>query len=508
VKERDPNALIEPLYLSSITALGRAIQQKKYSSEELVKVFMARIDEVNPGINAIVAIAGEEALAAARAADTALHRGESTGPLHGIPFTLKDSIDTAGLVSAAGTAGRAGFVPGKDAVVAARLKAAGAVLLGKTNTPELTLGYDTDNLVYGRTCNPYHTAKSAGGSSGGAAAAIAAGATAFDIGSDTGGSIRFPAHCCGIAGLKPTSGRVPRTGHAIPFGGIIDSFTQLGPMARYVDDLVVPLSIIQGQDWQDPSVVPMPLGDTRDVTLSSLRVSFHTDNGIEKTSREVADTVRRAARTLENFCAVVDEIRPGCLTQSEDIFNGLFNADGGAVYRGILYGAGTKVLSQKWIKRMAPETMENYVQLIADWDDYRVKMNAFMQSYDVIIAPVFPSTAPEPDQIEGTSRLFSYVRAYNLTGWPCVVVRGGTSASGLPIGIQIIARPWREDVALAVAKRLETVLTGYQPPPDSLSSALPVSLQEHDRNDVTSPASVTKVYASRIWRKILGGKTS
>ena len=175
-----------------------------------------------------------------------------------MPITIKDSLDTAGIISTAGTKGHASFIPQQDATVVARLHAAGAILLGKINTSEITMSYETDNAVYGRTNNPYDLNCTPGGSSGGAAAIIAAGGSPLDIGSDTGGSIRVPSHFCGITGIKPTSGRVPRTGHIPPFGGVLDFLTQLGPMARFVEDLNLVLPIIVSVDGRDPEVIPMP----------------------------------------------------------------------------------------------------------------------------------------------------------------------------------------------------------------------------------------------------------
>src|SRR5206468_535876 len=168
---------------------------------------------------------------------------------------------TAGVRSTGGTQGRATFIPQQDATVVARLRSAGAVLLGKTNTPELTLSFETDCPLFGRTSNPYDLTRSSGGSSGGAAAIIAAGGSPLDLGSDTGGSIRVPSHMCGIAGIRPTSGRVPRTGHIIPPGGMLDSLTTIGPMARFVDDLILTLPLVAGVDWRDPAIVPAPLYD-------------------------------------------------------------------------------------------------------------------------------------------------------------------------------------------------------------------------------------------------------
>ena len=269
--------------------------------------FQARIGEVNDRLNAVVQQTGERATSEAKHADAALARGDILGPLHGVPITLKDSIDTEGVVTTGGTKGRAGFVPDQDSTVAARLRAAGAILLGKTNTPELTLAGETNNLIYGQTNNPYDVSRTPGGSSGGAGAIVASGGSPLDMGSDTGGSIRLPAHFCGIAGIKPTSGRVPRTGHIVPYGlGALDSLTQIGPMARFVEDLVLALPIISGPDWRDPAIVPMPLDDPSDVDIGGLRVAMHTDNGVMTPTEETIGAVKEGTGTLQDDQAVQD----------------------------------------------------------------------------------------------------------------------------------------------------------------------------------------------------------
>lgn len=218
----------DELCFGSATWLAEAIRMRRLSSIQSVDACLARIAEVNPRLNAVVTLAST-ARDDARRADTELARGILRGPLHGVPFTVKDSLDTAGVTTTAGTVGWRDRVPTRDATVVARLKAAGAILIGKTNTPEFTWSDETDNDVYGRTSNPYDLSRTPGGSSGGAAAIVASGGSFFDIGSDTGDSIRQPAHVCGIAGLKPTSGRVPRTGHWPAYHGLFESFTQLGP---------------------------------------------------------------------------------------------------------------------------------------------------------------------------------------------------------------------------------------------------------------------------------------
>ena len=460
------------LIYKSASFLARAIRNKEVSSEEVVKACLERIEKVNPRLNAVVQMTGDRALARARGADDALARGEISGPLHGVPFTIKDNLDTAGVISTGGTKGRASFVPQHDATVVARLLAAGAILMGKTNTPELTLAFETDNLVYGRTNNPYNLSHSCGGSSGGAAAIIAAGGSPLDIGSDTGGSIRLPSHFCGTAGIRPTSGRVPRTGHILPPGGALDSLTQLGPMTRFVEDLALTLTIISGEDWRDPAIIPMPLADPGTVNLRVLRVAFHTGNGIMRPTPEIVDATTAAAKILSNAGLVVEEVRPPGIEQTLEIYLGLMTADGGAGIQSLLRMYGTSE-PHPFIRQILESPAANQISaaefggLLARWDMFRSDMLSFMESYDVILSPgcAFPAlphgTLSDADKFPG----FSYTMTYNLTGWPSAVVRAGTAPGGLPIGVQVVARPWREDVALAVCQYIERSLGPWQPPP-------------------------------------------
>src|SRR5262245_41161650 len=226
---RHPMGSDDPVTLP-LVALAAALRDGRLSSEAVTRAHLDRIAAVNPKLNAVVQLRAEGALAEARAAD-AVPRSKR-GLLHGVPLTVKDSLDTAGIVTTAGTMGRAAFVPQEDATVVRRLRAAGAIVMGKTNTPDLTLGYETTNLVYGRTGNPYDPGRTSGGSSGGASAIVAAGGSPLEVGTDTGGSIRLPAHFCGVAGLKPTAGRVPRSGHVIDYAGASQFLTHVGPIAR------------------------------------------------------------------------------------------------------------------------------------------------------------------------------------------------------------------------------------------------------------------------------------
>ncbi len=462
-RELKPSALADPVHYSSATAIAAAISEKTISAVEIVDAFIARIEKVNPALNAVVQLRAGEARSEAQKADAALARGEFWGPFHGVPMTIKDSLDTAGMISTGGTLGRRDFIPDRDSTVVKRLKDSGAILLGKTNTPELTLSFETDNLVYGRTNNPYNLERTSGGSSGGAAAILAAGGAAFDIGSDMGGSIRLPAHFCGISGLKPTHGRVPRTGHIFPFGGTHDSFQQLGPLARHVEDLFPILQIIAGPDNIDPAIIPMPLGDPGKIDLASLRVGFHTDNGISTPTAETQSIVRASANAMENAGASVEESRPDGIERSLEIAWQIWGADGRAATRRLLRQAGTKEFSIE-VEGSALDA-ESLDKVLTDWYAIRSEMSSYFETHDVIICPVNAG----PAKLHGTSSFplddFSYTISYNFTGWPAGVVRVGESPEGLPIAVQIVAAPAREDVVLAVATHLESIMGGFRPPP-------------------------------------------
>ena len=314
----------------SARSLARAILNKEFSSKELVAEFLNRIETVNPRLNTVVQITAEEALKQASEADKLLARGETIGPLHGVPITIKDSIDTANVPTTWGTRGRTDFIPAQDATVVDRVRKAGAIILGKTNTPEFTLSFETDNPIYGRTNNPYNLDATPGGSSGGEAAIIAACGSPVGLGSDTGGSIRVPSHFCGLAGLKPSSGRVPRTGHAIPPGSLVDSFTQIGPIARYVEDLAMVLPIIAGEDGSDPHVVPMPLNDPGKVDFQGMRAAVLKDNGIVTPDPETIEAVVATASVLSDAGFIVEEDRLAGIEETFDIYSGLlFGWDGG-----------------------------------------------------------------------------------------------------------------------------------------------------------------------------------
>jgi amidase len=463
---------MDEIIFASASELACAMRRGEVSSAEVVEAHLARIEEVNPKLNAVVHVTADAARERAREADEARARGEEWGPLHGVPVTVKDAFETEGIVSAGGTVGRASYVPERDAAGVARLKAAGAVVLGKTNVPEISLAFESDNLVYGRTRNPYDLTRTPGGSSGGEGAAVASGMSPLGLGSDAGGSIRVPAHFCGVAGIKPTSGRTPRTGHFPPMGGLLDSIWQIGPLARRVEDLALALPVLCGTDWRDPTVAPVPLGDYAEVGLKRLRVAFHTDNGIVAPTDDIAAVVRDAARVLSDAGAEVVEARPPIPADAYEMLLGLYGADSGAGLRMLLALSGTMETSPLMTRLLEIVGALNLSAgelygLVFQLDAWRSEMLSFMRDYDLILCPPCARAAmPHGTTFDEENQLlFSYTMLYNMTGWPGAVVRAGTSAEGLPVGAQLVARPWREDVALAAALEVERALGGWQRPP-------------------------------------------
>ena len=460
---------MDELFYWSARAMADALHRREVSSKELTEAHLARIDEVNPLLNAVVLVDAEGALATADERDRESASGESRGPLHGLPITIKDSLDTVGLVTAAGTKGRAGFVPKEDSTVVARLKGAGAVLLGKSNTPEMTMMWETYNLVYGRTNNPYDLSRSPSGSSGGAAAIIAAGGSPLDMGSDSAGSIRMPAHYCGIAGLKPTQGRVSRAGHVPPHGtGAVGPLNQIGPMARYADDLWLALPVISGVDGRDPAIIPMPLSGPNSMSLHGLRCVYFTGIGDVQPDKATTKAVENAASVLrESGVEVREGVVPG-MAKVNALCDRLSSADGYSWLRRHLEAAGTVNVDPVLVERMGkakPISSAELMALLEEMDQVRGEMLAFMDGCDLILSPTGAAPAlPHGEANKDDYPDAIYTRPYNLTGWPGCVARAGTSPEGLPIGVQFGALPWREDIVLAAAKAIESGLGGWQPP--------------------------------------------
>jgi amidase len=452
---------------------ARLIRSGQVSATELVEAHLRRIEQVNPCLNAVAEVLEETARQSAARVDRERAQGNPLPALAGVPFSIKDSIEVKGTVCTAGTLGRKSAAPSiQDATVVARLRDAGAIPIARTNLPELLFAFESDNLIRGRTNNPYDFSRTSGGSSGGEAALIAACGSPFGLGSDAAGSVRLPAHFCGIASIKPTSGRLPRTGHVPPAGGWIETLWQIGPMARRVDDLSSMLSFLAAPDGRDHTVIGMPLGDPKEVRMKDLRIAFFTDNGIVPADAETVAVVRQAAAALEHEVNRIDERRPAGVEESYELEMGMIGADGGDGLRAYLTATGslrTHPLLEGWLRKLEPyrTTIDGFAEYWADLDRFRARMFAFLDDYDAILSPVFSQAAlPHGRSIEErTFQGFSYTMTHNLTGWPAAVVRCGQTPAGLPIGVQIAAHPWREDVALRIAAQLESALGGWQPSP-------------------------------------------
>jgi amidase len=459
-----------PIITSSASELAEAIRSKKLSSRTIVEAHLEQIARVNPKLNAVVQLTADTARKQADEADAALARGEIKGPLHGVPMTIKDTLETEGVICTGGTKGRANFVPKADATAVARLRAAGAIFLGKTNVPELAGAAETDNLVYGRTNNPYDLARTPGGSSGGEAAIISSCGSPMGLGTDAGGSIRIPAHYCGLAAIKPTSGRVPRTGQfPQPMGARAPVF-HVSLIARKVEDLVLALPIIAGPDFRDASIVGMPLMDPKAVTLSGLKLAFFEDDGAASPTKEIAAAVRDSAKAFMDAGLKVEEKRTPDAEKAATVYSDMSRGDGGAGTRAFLKSIGSDPISPLFERALtSAPAMANTTDALAAfvrWDLFRNSMLRFMENYDAVLSAV----APYPALLHGTSfdeanrKGFGYSQMYNLTGWPTATVRVGTSPEGLPLGVQVAARPWREDVALALVAHLEKTFGGWKMP--------------------------------------------
>jgi amidase len=455
--------------IGGATAVAAAIRERRLSAREAVDATLAAIDTVNGRLNAVVQVAAERARTEAAAADEQVTAGAAVGPLHGVPVTIKDCFATEGIVTTVGTTGLASFVPEHDDVTVARLRQAGAIVVGKTNCPELLMGFESDNLVYGRTANPYDVTRTCGGSSGGEAAIVAAGASPLGLGSDSGGSLRVPAHFCGVPTLKPTHGRVPITSAVFPSTGPFSRLRAIGTLAPKVDDLALALGVLAGPDGRDPWAAPVALRDPAGVDVAALRVALYTEDGVGAPTPETAAAVDAAGVALEKAGAVVDVARLPGAGEAIEIFTGVLGGDGGAGLRRVLDAVGTTEPSPLIANMLAivsgnvrPAT--EYADLLARWDRFRLDAMTFLDDHDVVLSPV----AAVPALPHGTTfqnlTAFGYAFTHNLTGWPAAVVRGGTSPEGLPIGVQVAAGPWREDRALAVARHLESALGPFPGP--------------------------------------------
>jgi Asp-tRNA(Asn)/Glu-tRNA(Gln) amidotransferase A subunit family amidase len=457
--------------------MAEQVRKKEISPVELADAHLEKISSLNPKLNAFVQVVPERVRDAARHAEAALMAGHPLGPMHGVPISIKSSIDVTGMKCESGTRLRAGIIAAQDAPLVARLREAGAVILGVTNTPEFLMAWETDNLLYGRTNNPWDLERTAGGSSGGESAAISSGMSAGGVGSDGGGSIRVPAHFCGICGLKPTPGRIPATGHFPPSGGPFALIGVVGPMARSVDDLKLLFEVIEGPDDGDACAAPVPLRWPAASEVKQLKIGYFEDDGRTPVTREIREGVRAAADALSRAGFQVERFRPGGLEEARLLWKRFFVKVGGVIIDPMFRERQqdlSPVLKQflNW-SAAEPELGSN--DLLGSWirrDTLRSEFLVRMREYPILLCPAAAIPAfrhGERTWIIDGNRVhyldaWSYAEWFNLLGNPAAVVPVTQSADGLPIGVQIVGRPWEEENVLAVAGEIEKASGGWRKP--------------------------------------------
>jgi amidase len=467
------------LTTQSLSRLAALVRAREASPVEIVEAHLSRIERLNPQLNAVVTLA-PDALEAARAAEELVMRGGAIGSLCGVPVTVKDTIETKALRTTSGSRVRASYIPEKDATAVARLRAAGAIVIGKTNVAEMAAAYDTENPVFGRANNPYDLTRTTGGSSGGEAAAIAACLSPGGLGSDLMGSIRVPAHFCGIVGLKPTTGRVPGAGHIPLSSGATSPGAVIGPMARRVEDLALLFQAIAGFDESESLSVPLTAAANR-VEVRGWRVAWYEDDGIATVTAETRRAVEAAARALEESGLSVREERPPGVERGQDLWTKLF-ARAALLQMRDEY-AGREEEAGAFVRYLLassvdapPPSFDEYARAWLERDNLRAALVEWMKETPLIISPVgaMPAYEHGARKVEVESedisifRAFSYAQTYNVFGLPAVSVPAGRTPEGLPVGVQIIGRPFAEESLLAAARIVEDALGGWQMPPLAL----------------------------------------
>ena len=449
----------------NLTTLASMVRKREVSPVEIIEAHLEQIEKLNSRLNAIVTVA-PDLLDQARTAEHRLTDGVERGPLHGLPLTVKDTLETAGLRSTSGSRIRAEYVPRRDGPAVTRLKDAGAIILGKTNVAEMAMDYTGDNPVFGRTNNPHDLSKTPGGSSAGEAVAIATCMSPAGLGSDLAGSIRIPAHFCGIAGLKPATGHVPRGGQFPPSGGPYSLGSVIGPLARSVDDLDLLFRVLTARADGD-----------KPVDLRGAAVAWYADDGVAPVTSETQQAVHAPAQALSDAGLIVNEKRPPHVERGYELWLQLFSRASvvqlRTVYRGREHEGGSFV---SWRLKTAdstpPPTLDQYIGAWMQRDRLRDELLDWLSETPLIIAPVGATPAYDHDTLKvtvgeqrfGNFKAFSYAHAFNVFDLPVVTVPAGESTEGLPIGVQIIGRPYDEQRLLAAARIIEDALGGWRRP--------------------------------------------
>jgi Asp-tRNA(Asn)/Glu-tRNA(Gln) amidotransferase A subunit family amidase len=450
------------------------LRARKISVTELAEEHVRQIERLNPALNALVDFDPDRVRAQAKQLDVA---PEPRGRLHGLPVTIKSSISTAGYRCEIGSFLHEGEIPKEDAEVVSRLRAAGALILGTTNCPEFLMAYETANLLHGQTRNPWDLERTPGGSSGGESAAIAAGLSAAGFGSDSGGSVRVPAHFTGICSLKPTPGRIPGRGHLPPCVGPFSILGVIGPMARTIADVTLLFRVLSGQDQLDPFSPPLAL---RQPTLDDLRkntVGFFEDDGLAPVTQETRAAVNVAAQALRDAGFRVEPFCPSTLEQLRKLWWKFFVQCGAMFYAPEIAGKEHRLspIFREFLsiaRALPPLTATGLLNAWAELDVLRGKTLEEMREFPVLLCPVSSIPAFRHGERKWTidGKPVAYLDAVRHTQWfnslaaPAAVVPVGRSPQGLPIGVQIVARPFEDETALGIASIVDAAF-GFRPPP-------------------------------------------
>jgi aspartyl-tRNA(Asn)/glutamyl-tRNA(Gln) amidotransferase subunit A len=460
------------IYYEDATELAALIRTKQLSSREVVHAYLDRIAAVNPKVNAIVTLMAKDVLKSSDAADKAVASGAALGPLHGVPFTIKDAIDTAGVLTQRGSKIFAGNIPTKDATAVTRFKDAGAIPLAKTNLPEFSAWQETDNLVTGLSRNPWNLDRTPGGSSGGESAAIAAGLSPIGIGSDVAISVRGPAALTGIVGLKATHGRIPYTGH---WPEVLNRYWDIGPMARSVRDITTAFSILQGPDGVDGLAVHAKTAGPADGPVEGrpLRVGWLVEPGFGPVDREVAAAVAAAADLLKDAGCTVEAVRIPALEQNNylDPAVVLYGAELGPYVRRFVGDRDAELhFIGKLYATAPPPPIADYLDAERKVDDLKSTFAAHFQQYEVLLCPVIPFTAPPPGLEEyivngekvPSSHMMRATVPFNLTGLPGLSVPFSFSSEKLPINVQLVSKWFDEATILRLGQLIESATDAHK----------------------------------------------
>jgi amidase len=455
---------VNELVLASATRQLELLRSKKVSTLEVAEAHIQQIERLNPVLNAIVDFDPERIRAQARKLDA---RPDKTAILHGLPVTVKSSIATAGYRCEIGSTIHHGHIPTEDAVVVARLRAAGALILGTTNCPEFLMAYETDNLLHGRTNNPWNLAHTPGGSSGGESSAIAACMSAAGLGSDSGGSVRLPAHFTGICALKPTPGRIPGRGHLPPCVGPFSTLGAIGPMARTIEDVSLLFNALSGQDKLDPASAPITLKKPTLEDVRSIPIGYFEDDGHVPVTPETRTAIQHSVQELQKAGFRVEPFRPRSLELLRKLWTIFFVQCGAMFYEPTIRGKHDQLspIFREFLSIAESKGPLSATELLNAWaelDLLRSKMLEEMAEYPILLCPVASIPAFQHGErswiIDG--KQVDYFDAVRHTQWfnvlaaPAAVVPIGQSDEGLPIGVQVVARPYHDEQALAVAEVL------------------------------------------------------